>query len=674
MITPADATTLPVQRKTAIPESDAKGLVPFVSNDQIDKYETDVLKGKSEKAALFTMSGIAQFVLSKWQIARDHKEIKLQKKLFDCMRQRRSEYSSEKLQTIESQGGIAVYMPITEKVSVAAESWIRDVIATPDDKPWTLRPTPIPELPPFIHEAIIAHTLNAFRTEIQSMGPLPEEEIYLHAQYLKQLIMRDVDKAAKKAAEKMELKIEDQLAEAHWEDALSEFITDIVMFPTAFLKGPVYSKKRELTYSMSEDGFTPVMADVMKLGIRRVSPLDIYPSPHATTVQDGFLIERMPISPRDLSLLQNQPGYRKQEIVQALEDYSRGWLNNWTTMDFERFELEDKQSVFGAGRTTDLDLLQFWGDIQGKELKDMGIKVKSELDFYPCEVIMLGRNVIRAVINPSPTGQRPYYQASYETIPGSLWGRGVCQRVDHVQKLANSCARSLAYNMAIASGPQVVITDIGRIPPGTQITGMHPWKVWQFVKKAHSLNDPPIIFFQPNSNIQQLMGALGEFVKMADEYAGVPPYTYGLDNTGGAGSTASGLSMLMGNASKGVRSVIMNIDKGVIKPLIRTLVTYNMLYDEDNTIKGDVEVVARGALSIMVKEQLAMRRREFMIDTANPIDMQIIGLRGRRNLLAERAKTLDMAVEDVLPPEQAVPETGVQGAGIVSQGGEQAVQ
>ena len=45
-----------------------------------------------------------------------------------------------------------------------------------------------------------------------------------------------------------------------------------------------------------------------------------------------------------------------------------------------------------------------------------------------------------------------------------------------------------------------------------------------------------------------------------------------------------------------------------------------------------------------------MRRNEFLAATANPFDMQILGLEGRAALLREAAKALDMNPDIVVPP------------------------
>jgi hypothetical protein len=116
--------------------------------------------------------------------------------------------------------------------------------------------------------------------------------------------------------------------------------------------------------------------------------------------------------------------------------------------------------------------------------------------------------------------------------------------------------------------------------------------------------------------------------------------------------------MLMGAAGKGIRQVVMHIDSDVTKPIVLRQFIYNMRYDEDESIKGDVEVIARGAVNLAIKETVNLRRIEFLNATANPIDLEIIGKEGRAAILREIAKGLQMSGEDVVPSRE---KAGFQG-------------
>jgi hypothetical protein len=108
----------------------------------------------------------------------------------------------------------------------------------------------------------------------------------------------------------------------------------------------------------------------------------------------------------------------------------------------------------------------------------------------------------------------------------------------------------------------------------------------------------------------------------------------------------------MGAAGKGIRQVVMHIDTDVIKPVVHRQFVYNMRYDEDETIKGDVEILPKGSINLAVKETVNIRRLEFLNATANQIDMEIVGKEGRAAILREVAKGLQMPVDDIIPSRE----------------------
>ena len=152
------------------------------------------------------------------------------------------------------------------------------------------------------------------------------------------------------------------------------------------------------------------------------------------------------------------------------------------------------------------------------------------------------------------------------------------------------------------------------------------------------------------------MAIFDKFSTRADEDTGIPRYITG-DNAGvgGAGRTASGMSMLMGNAGKTIKQVIFNIDTNMLKPLIERLYFHNMQHADDPDLKGDVNIVARGANSLVVKDAAQVRRNEFLqVVLASPVVQQIVGMQGIAALLHEQAKTLDMDADSIVPSPEAL--------------------
>jgi hypothetical protein len=604
------------------------------------------------------IKSIAAHVRTCWTEARKAKEQTVEPRMFKAVRARRGEYDPDVLTKIRENGGSEIYMMLTSNKCRAAASWLRDVLLGQGaDKPWTIRPTPTPTLSPEIVEEMRQNAIQQMANVIQVTGQqLPPTQLRKFLNELREEYMHNVTEEAKFKVRQMENKMEDQLIEGGFITAFDAFIDDITTFPCAFLKGPIVRRKPTMKWNKTaQAGYQLEIVDDLVLEWERVDPFMIYPSPASTGINDGYLIERHKLRQTDLEEMIGVEGYDDDAIRQVLEAYGRGGLQEWLIVDSTKAQAEGRSTTAVMQNSEHLiDALQFWGMVSGQMLRDWGLSEEEVPDIakqYPCEAWLIGQYVIKASLNYHPMGQKPYYKASYEGIPGTFWGNSTYDLIKDCQDMCNSATRALANNMGIASGPQVYI-NVDRVPQGEDITNMYPWKIHQVTSDPMGSSAAPIGFFQPNSNAQELMAVYEKFSILADEYSGIPRYMTGSSPTGGAGRTASGMSMLMGNANKSMKQVVANIDNSVMTPLLERLYFYNMKYSEDNELKGDVTIVARGSNSIVAKETAQVRRNEFLQATANPIDMQIMGIDGRATLLRETAKQLDVNPDDVVPPRE----------------------
>jgi hypothetical protein len=213
--------------------------------------------------------------------------------------------------------------------------------------------------------------------------------------------------------------------------------------------------------------------------------------------------------------------------------------------------------------------------------------------------------------------------------------------------------RSIVNNLSISSGPQVVV-NLDRLADTEDGNSLYPWKRWHVVDDPLGNNrDDPVTFYQPQSNVQELMAVYEKFSQMADEASALPKYLTGSGATGGAGRTASGLAMLMDNASKVMQNVAANVDDDVLTPLIESLYEMVMLSDAGPRLKGDETIVVKGVTVAVQKETDRMRKLEFLQMTANEIDMGIIGPEGRAAVLEDVAEELGMDGKKIVPsPEE----------------------
>lgn len=600
------------------------------------------------------LTGLTAYIRRCWEQARSAKQMTVEPRMIMNMRARRGEYDPEKLGQIREMGGSEVYAGLTSVKCRSAASWLRDVLmATGTERPWTLRPTPMPDLPPDINDQIMLKAVGPIQNAILAGQQVQQDQVVELMKELREQAKNQITEEARRRAENMATKMEDQLVQGGFLQALDAFIDDITTFPSAILKGPVVRNKKAMKWVLDpQTGQYKVEAeDTLTLEWERVSPFDIYPSPAATGVDDGYLIEKHKLSREELTQLIGVEGYDDSSIRMVLDEYGRNGLREWLTNDVAMASAEGKATTQIAQNVDGLiDALQFWGPVQGKTLLDWGLteeEITDPVKEYHVEAWLIGSYVIKAVLNYDPLGRKPYYVASYEDVPGSFWGRCVADLVRDPQTVVNAAARAIVNNMGIASGPQVVV-NVDRLAPGEDITQLTPWRIWQVTNDPTGGGQPPLLFNQPESRIAELVGIFEKFSEMSDEYSGIPKYMGG--EPGGVGRTASGLSMLMTNAGKAIKQVISNIDIGVMTPMLQKLYDHNMQFSDDPDLKGDIQIVARGAASLVVKDAAQLRRNEFLAATANPIDMQIVGVEGRAHILRETAKNLDMDVDKVVPP------------------------
>jgi len=626
----------------------AMALIPVASAADLERQS----KERNDKLQQEDyIQGLAAHVRRRWEVAKDGRS-DLEERMLQCVRQRNGDYDPQVQAEIESQGGSDIFVQLTSVKCRAATSWLRDtLLGTGSDKPWSMDSSPEAELPAEVTQGLEAKLSQELMQAMASTGAMPtEEDLADIARKMQDEAMELSKEESEKRVRRMERKMEDQLLEGGWYEAFNEFIEDIVTFPFAAMKGPV--KRRRKVMKWEDNKLVP--AEVIRNEWERVDPFNLYWAPWAWNVNDGFVIERHRMTSDNLQSLLDVPGYNNDAIRTVLADFNQGGLDEWLWVDSARATAEGKNTTEATNTEDLIDALQLWDSISGKLLVEWGVPeedIEDQSLSYPCEVWLIGGTVIRAVLNYDPLARKPYYLTSYESKPGSVAGKGVGDLCRDSQSMVNATARALANNMGISSGPQVGV-NISRLPSGEDISDMHPWKIWQFQSSEYNDGSPPLSFFQPSSNAQELMAVFEKFSERADEDTMIPKYMTG-GHTPGAGRTSSGLSMMISNAGKGIKQVINNIDKNVIVPAIERLYHDNLRYADDPDLVGDLNISARGASSLVVKEAEAIRKNEFLQLVLNsPMAQQIVGMDGAAELLRDAALNLNTNPDRIVPDRE----------------------
>jgi len=407
------------------------------------------------------------------------------------------------------------------------------------------------------------------------------------------------------AAKKMEKKIHDQLDESQANKHLRSTAFECALFGTGVMKGPFAIDKEYPNWD--EDGnYNPIIKTIPSTS--NVSIWNFYPDPDAHNMNEAeYVVERHKMSRNQLRGLKNRPYFRDNEIDVAIE-MGESYVKEWWEQEME----DDAQEV----RTERYEVLEFWGNVDRSILEDHDVTIPRDLrkkDSISVNIWVCNGRVLRLVMNPFTPAIIPYYAVPYEMNPYSMFGVGVAENMDDTQTLMNGFMRMAVDNAAL-SGNLIFEVDTANLEPGQDLE-IYPGKV--FRREAGAPGQAIFGTKFPNVSNEN-MQMFDKARVLADESTGFPSFAHGQTGVSGVGRTASGISMLMSAANGSIRNVVKNVDDYLLAPLGRALFAFNMQFDFDPEIKGDLEVKAEGTQSLMANEVRSQRLMQFLGVVQNP--------------------------------------------------------
>ena len=542
-----------------------------------------------------------------------------------------------------------VFVKVTKTKVLAAYGQIVDVLFGSNKFPISINPTVLPE---GISESVNFETDSNMRKAQESDGALPQDDMRLQPgetiidlrerlgalrnklEPVQDLIEDGPGVTPSKvtfhpamvAAKKMEKKIHDQLEESNARKQLRIAAFETALFGTGIMKGPfAYDKEYP---SWSEDGeYTPTIKTVPQTS--SVSIWNFYPDPDANNMDEAeYVVERHKMSRSQMRGLKKRPFFRSNAIDTAIsmgESYSKEW---WEQV-MEEADQETKAERYSV--------LEFWGYVDTELLKEYDIEIPKELenqDQVSVNIWVCNGQVLRLVMNPFTPSILPYYAVPFEVNPYSFFGVGIAENMDDTQNLMNGFMRMSVDNAAL-SGNLLIEVDETNLVPGQDLS-VYPGKVFRRQGGAPG----QAIFGTKFPNVSnENMQMFDKARVLADESTGFPSFAHGQTGIQGVGRTASGISMLMSAANGSIRNVVKNIDDYLLAPLGRAFFHFNMQFDYDDGVKGDLSVKAEGTESLMANEVRSQRLMQFLGVVQNPV---LAPFAKMDYIIREIAKSMDL--------------------------------
>lgn len=481
----------------------------------------------------------------------------------------------------DDQVGSTVFVNITQPYVDMASARVADMLLPTDDKPFSIKPTPVPE----VQDAVDSQ---------EEMPGTPHKVGDLSKEFIAEMA---------KKADNAETLIWDWLAEAGWHGEMRKVIEQSARIGTSVLKGPFPTKRKNRKMTTGEDGsITLVIDEEIKPDSKQIDVKNIYPDPACgSSIHNGsYVFEKDNISARQLKALVGTPGYIESEIMAVIK------------------EGPGKKNIDDKGKTVESDQFEIWyfcGNAEDEDLRAAGCKC-DDGESLPVTVVMVNDRIIKASLSVFDSGEFPYDVMVWQRRTDHWAGIGVSRQVRTAQRMVNAASRNLMDNAGLAAGPQLFIRQ-GVIQPADGVWNITPMKIWYVDEDADIQSVQHAI---TSVVIPTMQAELEQIIKMAMEFAekctSMPLLMQG--EQGNSTQTVGGMSILDRNASTVLRRIAKICDDDVTEPHVGRYYEWLMLYSDDDSCKGDFNIVALGSTAFYQRDAANQAIMQLLEASANP--------------------------------------------------------
>ena len=441
-------------------------------------------------------------------------------------------------------------------------------------------------------------------------------------------------------AKRMGSRIDDQLAESRYRDVARKVLHSGNLYGTGILKGPLVERRNRLSYVWDGHKFSQKRESFAAPFITDTPLWRWYPDMTVIDFRKGrYTWEHHRLSRADLVNLAERKTFDTATIKAYIDVHPDGFIKLMNYEQHIRIMGEQKR-ITSNHYNGQYDIYERNGWLSGEVLASCGVNIPTERmheAFFSNLWIFPDGQVVKAILSPIEGVEWPYELYFFDKDETSPFGEGIASIMRDDQEMINAAARMILDNAAVTAGPQFEVF-VPAFPVNANLTDIYPGKVWP--RTGGDFQYPAIRELQFNSHMAELQGILELFDNNADETLAIPKFTYGDSSAArGAAGTMGGLSMLLGQANIALKDLVVNWDEGITKPFISGLYHWNMKYSRDQSIKGDFDVVAKGASSMVAKEVRAQALTQF-VSTMQPEQR---GMVKWNDLTLQQAEVLDLA-------------------------------
>lgn len=489
------------------------------------------------------------------------------------------------------------------------------------DKTYSCESTPIPEVPESVTATVYAQIFKEFAELTSATQQIMTPEAATEYAFKRAGDVFTAQKAwAEQRAERMDRLVDDMFAEGEFTEVLREVILNMCKTGTGVAIGPCEFIEESLKQKTGES--IGIVSFERKL-VRKMKyfcpdTLDVFPSAGSKRTDEGDVCVRVRYSLPNLSLYAKRslpPGSKKgerlsdgwdpQTVSRLVMKYKGGAQLPFIPLQIDRLIEETTTDQGSNGRKLCAEGVRYFGSLTGDMLLESGVKVDAdgkplEKDYwYEADITVIDDEVVCARVCDPCVG-RPVLKCVCYADPSSWFGGSFAYMLRNVKALMNIVMASMKKQMQMAAGPMFFWNDFDTIV-GKENPDTFKWAPFKNMFGASNpysqgQNKRPVDLIEFNTRLNEMLKVIQAVNDMADDLLGFPRHMFGSGSASGALRTARGMAMMQEAANINASWIIGNIDSQFTRPAVKKLVTWiNVRYPDPN-VKGDVTVVAHGAL------------------------------------------------------------------------------
>ena len=461
---------------------------------------------------------------------------------------------------------------------------------------------------------------------------------------------------AKGKAERMEVKVSDDLQEMEFITLARKVVRSAVIYNIGILEGPLHqaAKSRTWQQDVNTGQWKAVEIDKYKPLFEFTPVWSYYPDMTAMGLdkQDGWFIRRI-MTRAEVEALGRRPDFLADRINDYLRKNTVGdtVYGNYKALWWEseiKGEAKSAQAPVQGKESRKFEILSYYGGVTGADLRAAGVTVP-DADLGKTvngNVWMIDNVVIKAKLAPLGQNINSHHVFVFEDDDLSILGNGQCDVLRDTQLSLCETVRAALDNASVIGPMCEINTDM--VTPGQNLAIRKHMTIFRESQGGQSDAIPAVRNVNIDSHLGDLLPLIQLFLSFGDKESGLPPASLG--DTSGGGSealrTSKNASMFLGAAALPIRDTVRNFDTFTIS-MISALVAWNTRYDPNPTRDGDFNVIARGSTSLIAKEVLAQNLENFRAGITDD-ERPHVKVRG---LLTARAKVNDIPVDEVVEDE-----------------------